>query len=484
MSQAVARHRTALQRHRISRPIRLALEDGLITHSTSVFDYGCGRGYDTSALNKLGFSCVGWDPNYFPDQKHETSDVVNLGYVVNVIENLDERASALRVAWSLARKLLIVSARLTVEASQTEQLIPYNDGCLTRRETFQKFYDQLELRNWINSVLTVSSTPAAPGVFYVFRDLSLQQAFTARHYRRSSAVPATRRVDLLFEQHKNTFESLMEFIAARGRLPSNDEFLMADAKRDIGSLKRAFSVIRRVTGPEKWEQIRESRSQDLLIYLSLSRFGGRPRFSTLPQDLQLDVLAFFGTYARACVLADKLLFSAGDMALVDDACLSSPVGKLTPNALYLHSSARSLLPPVLRVYEGCARAYIGSVEGANIIKLHRRVPQVSYLAYPAFEREPHPALFASLVVPLRTFRIRYLEYPESPNPPILHRKEQFISHEHPLKSKFAKLTKQEERCGLYAATTVIGTKLEWNALLDDKGLRITGHRVVKRITSD
>src|SRR4051812_21567265 len=112
MSQAVARHRTALQRRQLSRPIRVALEDHLITQSTSIFDYGCGRGYDSTALKELGFSCEGWDPNYFPEQNHEPADVVNLGYVINVIEDLDERASALRDAWSLTRKLLIVSARL------------------------------------------------------------------------------------------------------------------------------------------------------------------------------------------------------------------------------------------------------------------------------------------------------------------------------------------------------------------------------------
>jgi DNA phosphorothioation-associated putative methyltransferase len=480
MSPAVARHRTALQRHQLSRPIRLALEDGLITHSTSVFDYGCGHGNDHEALKQQGVASAGWDPNYFPNQQHEPSDVVNLGYVVNVIEDMEERASALRAAWSLTRKLLIVSARLTVEASQTKQLTPFGDGCLTRRETFQKFYDQRELREWINEVLAVSSTPAAPGIFYVFRDVSLQQSFTAQHYRRASAVPARRRSDLLFEQHKEVFESLMEFIAVRGRLPSNTEFPLPDSvEREFGSLKRAFKIIRRLTGSEKWDQIRDSRSQDLLVYLSLARFGGRPRFSKLSQDLQLDVRAFFVTYARACALADKLLFSAGNMALVDKACLSSSVGKLTPTALYLHTSARSYLPPLLRVYEGCARTYIGSVEAANIIKLHRRIPQVSYLAYPDFERDPHPSLYASLVVPLQTFRIRYLEYTDSPNPPILHRKEEFLQLDHPLKVKFAKFSRQEESYGLYEKTSSIGTRIGWQEVLESKRVRLIGHRVAR-----
>ncbi len=40
-----------------------------------------------------------------------------------------------------------------------------------------------------------------------------------------------------------------------------------------------------------------------------------------------------------------------------DTCRRSDVGKLLPNALYLHRSALESLDPLLRVYEGCARAF-------------------------------------------------------------------------------------------------------------------------------
>ena len=44
---------------------------------------------------------------------------------------------------------------------------------------------------------------------------------------------------------------------------------------------------------------------------------------------------------------------------------------------------------ILRIYEGCGRAYIGEVEGANIIKIHRRSDKISYLIYPDFETGSH-----------------------------------------------------------------------------------------------
>ncbi|MBI3801098.1 MAG: DNA phosphorothioation-associated putative methyltransferase, partial [Deltaproteobacteria bacterium] len=114
---SIARHRTAINRTEPSRPIRIALEDGLITQETSVFDYGCGRGDDLRLLQSRGIRCEGWDPAYSPQNGRTPADIVNLGYVVNVIEDPVERATALWSAWALAQKLLVVSARLTVEAS-------------------------------------------------------------------------------------------------------------------------------------------------------------------------------------------------------------------------------------------------------------------------------------------------------------------------------------------------------------------------------
>jgi DNA phosphorothioation-associated putative methyltransferase len=405
-SASVARHRTAIQRHTFSRPVRQALEAGLITRGTNVFDYGCGHGDDIRHLRRRGIRCAGWDPVHRPRGQRRPADVVNLGYVVNVIEDTGERATILREAWGLTRKLLIVSARLTVDARAGQQ--SYEDGYLTQRGTFQKYYQQHELREWLDETLGVASVPAGPGIFYIFRDAELRQSFMAARYRRRAQAPRLRHSDVVFEQHSALFEPLMAFLTARGRLPDESELEEAPQIRQVlGSLRRSFMIIRRVTGAEQWERIREERAQDLLVYLALSRFDGRPRFSNLPHDLQLDVRAFFSTYRRACDRADELLFSAGNLQTIDEACRAAPVGKRTPSAFYVHISALPSLPPVLRVYEGCARGYIGTVEGANIIKLHRHKPQVSYLSYPDFERDPHPALAASLIVPLQTFRIQY-----------------------------------------------------------------------------
>src|SRR5580698_6049775 len=103
---AIARHRTALRRPQFSRPIRIALQDSLINHETTVLDYGCGQGDDVRRLEREGISTAGWDPFYSPLEKRDSSDIVNLGYVVNVIEDASERARTLQDAWSYAKKIL------------------------------------------------------------------------------------------------------------------------------------------------------------------------------------------------------------------------------------------------------------------------------------------------------------------------------------------------------------------------------------------
>jgi DNA phosphorothioation-associated putative methyltransferase len=145
----------------------------------------------------------------------------------------------------------------------------------------------------------------------------------------------------------------------------------------------------------------------------------------------------------------------------------------------VHRTALDFLEPVLRVYEGCGRAYLGEVEGANIIKIHRRSGKLSYLIYPDFDSDPHPALQRCLRLSLRTRQLDCYDYAASSNPPVLHRKETFLHPEHPLYEEFAGLTRAEEACGLLDQTSTIGTRNGWESRLREKGYVVRGHRVEK-----
>lgn len=162
------------------------------------------------------------------------------------------------------------------------------------------------------------------------------------------------------------------------------------------------------------------------------------------------------------------------------ACRQAPIGKLTPEALYIHTTELGRLSAVLRVYEGCARALSGTVDDANLLKLHRLKPQVSHLAYPRFDRDPHPALATVVVSRLGRLDVTYRDFRKSENPPVLHRKETLVGPDYPCRQKFARLTEQEERHGLLEETAAIGTRQAWAERLNSAGLELRGHRLTRR----
>lgn len=482
---SIPRHRTAISRNALSRPVSLALTDGLVPAGATFFDYGCGRGGDLERMSALGYAASGWDPVHRPHGQLRSAYLVNLGYVVNVIEDPRERADALRAAWALTEGVLVVAARMDWEA-QTLPGLSCGDGMVTTKGTFQKFFSQEELRTWIDGVLAMRSVAAAPGVFYVFRDEVQAQRYFAARVRHSPVVVHRRTKEAVYETNRAILDPLLTFIQARGREPEAFELGHAAAAiaERFGSIQRALALIRRVTGDDAWGVAQAAATDDLAVYLALAAFGGRPKFTALPRDIQLDVRAFFGSYKAACERADTLLFGAGNQAAIDRACREAPVGKLTPEALYIHVSALPRLSPLLRVYEGCGRALTGTVDAATIVKLHRSQPKVSYLVYPTFDREPHPVLHMSVRADLRRLDVRIRDFRRWENPPVLHRKETFVAVDYPGRETFARLTAQEEQAGLFADPAGIGTQDRWTALVASKGLRFHGHRLIRVPASD
>jgi hypothetical protein len=544
--EVIARHRTAMSRTMLSRPLQHAFNDGLLDGDVTVFDYGCGRGDDLRALAQLGLSASGWDPAHAANGFKTAADVVNLGYVVNVIEDQRERADALRGAWRFTRSVLIVSARLLWDPDSMAGR-PFGDGRLTNAGTFQKFYAPEELKAWVEMTLGTPAVTAAPGVLYVFRDergaqrllakhsrqtsrprqgvaeLMYQQgqawlrpleSFVAEHrrlpapidlpnaedllerfgsirsafalVRRATGTPKWTDVDLgtrkrseqRFEEHLDDLQPLIDFVTDRGRLPRSGELDNESAlTAEFGSIRAAFSLVRRVTGPDRWTELEKAARENFLVYAALSAFGGRPKFSDLPEDLQYDAKDLYGSYTAACKEADKLLYSIADLTAINAACNEATFGKLTPEALYVHAAYVHELPTLLRVYEGAARQMTGDVDDATIIKLNRIKPQVSFLVYPDFESAPHPAIEASVVAKLGEIRVKYRYFGDSDNPPILHRKELFVPPHHPSRAKFERLTTQEERAGLLGRPD-IGTAASWAVHLRSNGYGLRGHRLV------
>jgi len=470
-----------MARTEASRPLRIAVEHRVVCPERTFFDYGCGRGGDVAWLKRLGWRARGWDPVHRPSARRVVSDTVALTYVLNVIESENERRRALEMAWQLTKIVMIVSARLHEERDESHSR-PRSDGWMTARGTFQKFFEHLELGGFIQNATGVEPVPAAPGVYYVFKNALEREAFVSRRYALRAPAPYQRKSDQDFVENRELLDELIEFFARHGRLPRESEISNAAALiAKFGSLARAFRVVEVVTDRDEWIALSGRRRVDLLVYLSLRLLDGPYRMSDLAPASQLDVRAHFGSLKAAMGSARRLLYGVGDSRNIDLACKSSSVGKLTPTALYVHVDAYEHLPAILKVYEGCARRLFGEIDGAALIKLYRAEKKVSYLAYPTFDTDPHPALRRSNLVDLMDLRLVTRTYSDGSASPILHRKETFLHKSDRRWVVFDALTRQEEQAGLLGTGEPIGLRHQWNALLARKGWAVRAHELVPEV---
>lgn len=442
----VARHLTAIDRDKLSAPMQALARHNYLNGDHSIFDYGCGKGHDVRELEAHGIDVAGWDPVHSARTKKTPSDVVNLGYVINVIEDRGERDDVLRDAYDHAHKVLAVSAMVAGE-STIAKFQPYKDGVITARNTFQKYYSQSELRNYIESTLKDTAVAVSPGIFFVFKDKLEEQLFLSERQRvRRSWTQITQRERAalvqvitkdLVEKQKELFEDFWQTCLDLGRPPANSEFEFSDRIRTVaGSHNRAFGALREHYGTEIFDYARNARVNDLLVYFALGLFGKRKPYKRMPEGLQRDVKAFFGSYAQALQQAKSLLFSVGDANNITRACYSAHkllgCGDLIEgHSLTIHSSCLNLLPPPLRVYVSCATQLYGDVDGVDLIKIHMRSGKVSLMRYDDFENKPVPELVERVKIKLREQDIDFFDYTGEYVPQPLYLKSRIVPHDFP-----------------------------------------------------
>jgi DNA phosphorothioation-associated putative methyltransferase len=394
----VVRHRTAIIRRDLSQPVQMLVAHRIVTESTTVLDYGCGQGDDVAALAANGFQVFGWDPHYAPDGPRRPADVVNLGFVLNVIEDRHERAETLMAAYGFARRALSVAV-MPLGKYTFDGLRPYGDGYVTARGTFQKYFAQQDLRDFIAQVLGEAPVAFAPGIFVVFRDKELEQEVLLKRQARDIIRPvgwraperARRAIAArpeLAERIRAELEMLWTAIAERGRILDAKEF--PDALREqlrIANVSPARATDLCLADPSTRDSLAalaSARREDLLIHLALTLFPGAPRYTTLARSIQRDVRAFFGSHSAAIQEANVLLFSVGKAETVRagvSAAVAMGLGAMRDGDTFrMHSAVLNRLPAVLRVLVGCAGVLRGGTEGADFIDIKMDGRRVAFIA--------------------------------------------------------------------------------------------------------
>ncbi|HAS6641321.1 DNA phosphorothioation-associated putative methyltransferase [Vibrio parahaemolyticus] len=432
----IDRHKTALVRHELSAPMKTLVKHGYLEGSHSIFDYGCGRGDDLRELEAHGLDALGWDPNFQPDNDRVSSDIVNLGFVLNVIEDQDERLEALLGAWDLSEKFLVVSVMLANE-SYIAQFKPYKDGVITSRNTFQKYYAQSEIKAYIERSLQEDAITVAPGIFYVFKDKLEEQQYLQSKYKRHhkwqqltspEPVESKDKAKLLITQNQELFNAFWNTCLELGRIPANDEFEQSDEARElIGSHKKVFSLLQEMFDTKEFEQAEKSRKEDLLLYFAVGLFEKRKPYTQQPESLKRDIKALFDDYKTAINLATELLFSIADTELINEQCAKAHTQLSASlmnegHSLIFHRDYIDDLPLLLRVYVTAGLQMYGELdEEIDLIKIHITSGKLTLTAYDDFEKSV-PFLVERIKIKMAEQDIDFFDYvDEERRPPLLNK---------------------------------------------------------------
>lgn len=453
----VQRHLTALSRTSLSAPVQMLIRHELLTPERSFFDYGCGRGSDMDALQAAGFSVAGWDPYYRETAPMSEADVVNLGFVVNVIEDPAERVEAVQRAFKLTKGVLAVGVML--RSASDGGGVPYSDGILTSRNTFQKYFTQDEIRSYLEDVLSRPVHMVGPGIAFVFGDETWQQRFESSRYRGRDVAqrllasvfiakpprePRQRRVreaaarvdraSKRLEEVRPVLDRLWTMCLDLGRWPEGPELEELPLEGTTLSWGRAKRLLETYYDAELLERASQIRRDDLLVFFAAQLFERRAPFKQLESRLRRDVKSFFGDYALARYAAQRLLQDSAAPAQLQTACVAAAemgLGWLDgDHSLQVHSMLIPRLPAVLRVYIDCGIRLWKAGEDFQLVKVHIQSGKLTFLAYDNFDGSPTPLLRKRVKVNLRRLAIDVFEYGTKEYPkPLLLWKSRYVNEE-------------------------------------------------------
>ena len=444
----IKRHKTALKRNNLSLPIRTALSKGLLTKKLSVFDYGCGQGDDIRHLTSIGYQCAGWDPYFSPKKPSSGNfDFVNLGFVLNTIEDRDERSKTLVNADAYAKKVLLVSCMLTT--SNSDKLVrPYKDGFLTSSGTFQKYYGQSELKNYVEGVVNELSYAVGPGIFAVIKDPELLEEF--EYIRCQTPANTTLKQIHYLKTNPNKFEKtqaqlvseyvshkniIHEFIKRHARAPDISEFAIL-AEKTINQKLFKFTVerIQETIEPSEFERLALNVKQQLLINFCMRKFYSMRTTFPLSYSLKKDIRFLFQSQKNLRQKADSLLLQLGQKDVMQteiEAAIQKELGVSIDQKFIFHQSKLPYLSLRLKLLVSLANLLSGDDDECEIYQIHDINQKVTKLYFYDYATSAAPKLQRRVKVTFSDNNTIYTNYSEKKDIRIMLLKTPFMQRHDP-----------------------------------------------------
>jgi DNA phosphorothioation-associated putative methyltransferase len=497
----IQRHLTAIARTNLSAPVQLLIRNGLINENGRFFDYGCGRGSDIEVLNGNGIAATGWDPYFAKENPKSPAEVVNLGFVVNVIEDPAERVEAIQGAFALCEGVMSVGVMLY---SGDVPGRPYADGFLTSRNTFQKYFSQTEFKDYLEQVLHHEVFLVGPGVAFVFKDKDLEQRFCVGRYRSkfvASRLLSTQMLrqerqglqqtklikksksEKLFEIARPCLDTLWERTLDLGRFPEPDEIdNLTEVIEQLESINLAKKVLQQHYDQALLIEAGKLRTEDLRLFFAMQHFGKKAPYKSLEQRLQRDIKTFFGDYRTAQLSGLQLLRDAADSSIIKSACneaVEHGLGYLEEGrSLQLHIELTDRLPIILRAYISCGLVLYDSITEFQLVKIHAESGKLTFLKYEDFDTNPLPLLSKRIKINIRLQDYDVFDYEEPAFPkPYLFYKSRYLSEEQEGFAEQQSFDEQLANVGLDLKKPKQLTRTEFHSELRMRRLEINGYKI-------
>jgi DNA phosphorothioation-associated putative methyltransferase len=285
-------------------------------------------------------------------------------------------------------------------------------------------------------------------------EISAQLKFSAPIGRERGSVDR-------YELHNELFEQFWQTVLELGRAPELGEFdRLTEVKKAAGGMKRALALVISRNSEQLWQKARNARTEDVLVYLAMTKFRRRFLRREIPLRIKHDIRSFFGDLAAAEARARELLFAAGDPGEIDLACENLNLGWQDEDSLIIHRSLLGELPPILRIYVYCASYRYGDPSQADLIKIHKHSGKITFQHYDNFDGKPLPELQMRIKVNLRNFFVEVFDHSKGPKIQLLYFKERFVGRVHPGRSAMERFSTKLRKLGLDEATVRLGPDKE------------------------
>lgn len=489
----ISRHLTAIARNKLSTPLQALEKIGYLSGEFSIFDYGCGRGDDLKILNENNILASGWDPFFAPEKDLIQADIVNLGFVLNVIENVQERNETLIKAYSLAKNAMVVSCMLYNQNSFNG--IALSDGIVTSKGTFQKYFSQIELKEYIEGLLSKQAIPLGPGIFIIFQNGDLETDFLYKKQSttlinadtylkkvRIQAISKESSLELKFNEHSELIRKLWEDCLNRGRLLSKIDF------------KRNYVIPKNLTIPslyqifKKFFPMQNLHKRELIIrdniIVTVSLFLFKQKQYSLIGLLKDDIKYFFGSESNVKKIAMNELVKIGNSDFVLNACKQSEVLGLgifdDENNFYVHTINVNILPLILRIYINCGTLLYGNIESADLIKIHVQSGKLTLLRYDNFIEKPLPELRERVKIDFIKQKFDLFTYGDQVDIQYLFLKSKFINKQFMNYDKQLKFDSELLKLDIFQYSKYGPNKSQLERLLESNNLRIQDFEIIQK----